>query len=183
MLGVIRHSRKANEPTGDSETERPWQGAGAGEAVPQARLTTACGDATVTASLESQALSQRPHGSTVSLPDTCWRELKPFFTQNLYRNIYSISVHNCPKREIVQKSLVGWMGKTDWCAPDRTLTQFSPVTRSCPTLCHPVDCSTPGVLSMRAATWRNPQPCRRLSLWTCCRVWMWRMKFLLRFWT
>ena len=32
-----------------------------------------------------------------------------------------------------------------WWLRGYIVTQFSSVTQSCPTLCHPMDCSTPGL--------------------------------------
>lgn len=49
-----------------------------------------------------------------------------------------------PSEEIVQNSLLGERVKQTGKPRQKTLTQFRAVARSCPTLCHPVDCSTPG---------------------------------------
>ena len=65
----------------------------------------------------------------------CWT-LLPFFNMNntvLY--IHVTYVYVC-----VSVSLIPW-----WISGGLFLYQFSSVTRSCPTLCDPMDCSTPGL--------------------------------------
>ena len=58
-----------------------------------------------------QFLIKLPYDSAIPFLGIYCRELKTFFTQNLYISVYSKSIHNCQKLEIVQMSFVGWMDK------------------------------------------------------------------------
>ena len=68
-----------------------------------------------------------------------------------------------PKRESREKSL-----KLFFSCKDFILSQFSPVPQWCPTLCNPMDCSTPGLPvhhQLLEFTWTPVMPSKHLILY------------------
>ena len=63
-------------------------------------------------------------------------------TQNLHVNVHSSFSRNCPKPDVTKMLFHRWMDKQT-----TTSTQwiFSSVAQSCPTLCDPMNRSTPGL--------------------------------------
>ena len=70
-------------------------------------------------------------------------ELKTCPHKNLQVNVYSSFSHNCPKLDVTKMLFHRWTDKQTTTSTQWNI-QFSSVAQSCPTLCDPMNCSTPG---------------------------------------
>ena len=62
-------------------------------------------------------------------------------SQEIRINLYK----TCTLKKKKKKRLVHWPGHNHILEDSLDMKTFSSVTQSCPTLCYPIDCSTPGL--------------------------------------